>query len=75
MLKGLEEWLDGWIAKGWRTAGKKPVKNEDLWRELDELRKKHELSYHWVRGHNEHPENERCDRMAVAAREALVMGL
>ena len=75
VLKGLEEWLDGWIAKGWRTAGKKPVKNEDLWRELDELRKKHELSYHWVRGHNEHPENERCDRMAVAAREALVMGL
>lgn len=72
VLKGLDEWLEGWIRKGWKTAGKKPVKNEDLWRELDELRKKHELSYHWIRGHNEHPENERADRMAVAAREALV---
>jgi len=71
VLNGLERWLDQWIARGWRTAGKKPVKNEDLWRRLDELRRVHQLSFHWVRGHNQHPENERCDALAVAAREAL----
>ena len=72
VLKGLNEWMTGWKAKGWKTADKKPVKNQDLWQMLDELRSKHDLSYHWVRGHNEHPENERCDQLAVAAREALV---
>lgn len=75
VLKGLREWLDQWIKRGWRTAGKQAVKNQDLWERLDALRKTHDLSFHWVRGHNEHPENERCDRMAVAAREALVEGL
>ncbi|MEO1128318.1 MAG: ribonuclease HI [Planctomycetota bacterium] len=74
VLKGLEEWLDGWIRKGWKTAAKKPVKNEDLWRTLDGLRKAHELRFHWIRGHNEHPENERCDQLAVEARERLVAG-
>jgi ribonuclease HI len=74
VLKGLEEWLDGWIRKGWKTAAKKPVKNEDLWRTLDDLRKAHELRFHWIRGHNEHPENERCDQLAVEARERLVAG-
>lgn len=72
VLKGLREWMDQWIKRGWRTASKQPVKNQDLWERLDTLRKKHTLSFHWIRGHNEHPENERCDRMAVAAREALV---
>ncbi len=72
VLKGLEEWLDNWIKRGWRTSDKKPVKNEDLWRILDDLRKRHMLRFHWIRGHSEHPENERCDRMAVEAREALV---
>lgn len=72
VLHGLEEWLDQWKARGWRTAAKKPVKNEDLWRTLDELRAQHTLRFHWIRGHNEHPENERCDALAVAAREALV---
>jgi ribonuclease HI len=48
------------------------VKNEDLWRLLDDLRTSHILRFHWIRGHSEHPENERCDQMAVAAREALV---
>lgn len=74
VLKGLREWMDQWIKRGWRTASKQPVKNQDLWERLDALRKQHDLSFHWVRGHNEHPENERCDRMAVAAREALVEG-
>ncbi|RMH28407.1 MAG: ribonuclease HI [Planctomycetota bacterium] len=72
VLKGLEEWLDQWKRRGWRTASKQPVKNEDLWRRLDELRGRHTLRYHWVRGHDDHPENERCDELAVAARQALV---
>ncbi len=72
VLNGLKDWLPGWKAKGWKTAGKKPVKNVDLWKELDALASGHEVKFHWIRGHNEHPENERCDRLAVAAREALV---
>jgi ribonuclease HI len=72
VLDGLKEWLPGWKAKGWKTAGKKPVKNVDLWKELDALASGHEVKFHWIRGHNEHPENERCDQLAVAAREALV---
>lgn len=69
VLDGLASWLDQWIRRGWKTAAKKPVKNEDLWRALDDLRNVHGLSFHWVRGHNEHPENERCDALAVAARD------
>jgi len=69
VLNGLDAWLDQWKRRGWKTAAKKPVKNEDLWRLLDDLRSVHDLSYHWVRGHNEHPENERCDELAVAARD------
>ncbi len=72
VLNGLKEWLPGWKAKGWKTASKQPVKNVDLWKELDALASGHEVKFHWIRGHNEHPENERCDRLAVAAREALV---
>jgi ribonuclease HI len=71
VLKGLKEWLKGWKAKGWRTAAKKPVKNADLWKVLDELASGHEVRHHWVRGHSGHPENERCDQLAVAAIEAL----
>lgn len=71
VLKGLKEWIKGWKAKGWKTSGKQPVKNRELWERLDELASKHEVRFHWIRGHNEHPENERADRMAVAAREAI----
>lgn len=71
VLQGLSEWMDGWIAKGWRTASKQPVKNQDLWKRLDDLRKAHDLSFHWIEGHTGHPENERCDELAVAARDAL----
>lgn len=69
VLKGLESWLDAWIKRGWKTASKQPVKNEDLWRRLDELRKKHRLTFHWVKGHAGHPINERCDEMAVFERD------
>jgi ribonuclease HI len=56
--------MPAWKARGWRTAGKQAVKNEDLWRELDALAQQHRLSWHWVKGHAGHPENERADRLA-----------
>lgn len=65
--QGVTEWLTGWKAKGWKTASKKPVKNQDLWQELDELLQKHEITFHWVKGHAGHPENERADSLATAA--------
>jgi ribonuclease HI len=74
VLKGLREWLPQWKERGWKTASRKPVKNQDLWEQLDALLQQYELRFHWIRGHNEHPENERADRLAVAAREALVSG-
>jgi len=72
VLDGLREWLKSWKARGWKTADKKPVKNQDLWMRLDELAAAHDVKFHWIRGHNEHPENERCDELAVRAREELV---
>lgn len=62
--KGMTEWLRGWKARGWKTADKKPVKNDDLWKALDEAASRHQVSWHWVRGHNGHPENERADELA-----------
>jgi len=64
---GLEKWIHGWKKRGWKTADKKPVKNKALWIELDELSQKHEISLHWVKGHNGHPENERADALATGA--------
>ena len=68
VINGLKEWVAGWKRQGW-TRGKKrePVQNVDLWKTLDELRNQHTVRLHWVRGHNDHPENERCDKLAVAA--------
>jgi ribonuclease HI len=62
--KGITEWIHGWKKRGWKTAGRDPVKNEDLWRALDELAACHRLEWHWVRGHAGHPENERADALA-----------
>ena len=64
VLKGISEWLPGWKRKGWVTADKKPVKNVDLWKQLEELNALHEVEWKWVRGHAGHPENERADRLA-----------
>lgn len=61
---GISEWIRGWKRRGWRTAAGKPVKNEDLWRRLDELAAVHDVRWHWVRGHAGHPENERADALA-----------
>jgi ribonuclease HI len=72
VLKGLEQWLEAWKRRGWMTASKKPVKNEDLWRILDELASSHEINFHWIRGHTGHPENERCDELAVEAYRRLI---
>ena len=58
--------------RGWKTADKKPVKNVELWKTLDELAQKHDVRMHWIRGHQGHPENERADSLAVKAREDLV---
>ncbi len=64
---GITQWMRNWKARGWRTADKKPVKNEDLWRRLDEARTRHEVVWHWVRGHADDPLNHRVDALAVAA--------
>jgi ribonuclease HI len=64
---GITKWLHNWKARGWRTADKKPVKNEDLWRRLDDARNRHQVVWHWVRGHADDPLNHRVDALAVAA--------
>jgi ribonuclease HI len=62
--KGISSWIHAWKRKGWKTADRKPVKNEDLWKELDAMAARHEVEWHWVRGHAGHPENERADALA-----------
>lgn len=62
--KGISEWIHSWKRKGWKTADKKDVKNADLWRALDALAQRHEVEWHWVRGHAGHAENERADALA-----------
>jgi ribonuclease HI len=61
---GIQSWIHGWKRNGWKTAERKPVKNEALWRELDALAALHRIRWHWVKGHNGHPENERADALA-----------
>jgi ribonuclease HI len=61
---GITTWLDNWKRKGWKTAARKPVKNADLWRALDAENQRHQVRWHWVRGHTGHPENERADQLA-----------
>lgn len=62
--KGISEWVRGWKRRGWRTADRKPVKNQDLWQRLDELNGVHAVEWRWVKGHAGHPENERADALA-----------
>jgi ribonuclease HI len=70
--KGITEWMDNWKKRGWKTANKKPVKNMDLWRELDEETKRHEIEWHWIRGHAGHIENELADELANKAIDELL---
>jgi ribonuclease HI len=72
--KGISEWLRDWKRRGWKTADKKPVKNKELWEELDRLQAQHRVSWHWVRGHAGHPENERADQLANLGVESLSRG-
>jgi len=64
VMKGITEWIKGWKARGWKTASKEPVKNVDLWQVLDAECARHELKWHWVKGHAGHVENERADALA-----------
>ena len=64
VLKGINEWLPNWKKRGWLTSGKKPVKNEDLWKSLDSLKNVHNIEWHWVKGHSGHLENELVDQLA-----------
>ncbi len=68
VMDGISGWIHGWKKNGWKTADKKPVKNADLWQELDEAVKRHKVEWTWVKGHAGHPENERADELA---REAM----
>jgi ribonuclease HI len=67
LRNGMLQWMARWKRNGWRTADRKPVKNVDLWQRLDAAARRHELTWHWVRGHDGHPENERCDALANEA--------
>ncbi len=70
--QGITAWIANWKQRGWKTAGRKPVKNVDLWRALDAEAARHQVRWHWVRGHSGHPENERADRLANAAIDRLL---
>ena len=63
---GITKWIHGWKKRGWKTADKKPVKNVDLWQRLEAALEPHQVDWHWVRGHDGHPENERADALARA---------
>lgn len=71
VCKGMTEWIHGWRKKGWKNSKKEEVANRDLWERLLELCRKHQVTWHWVRGHAGHPENERCDELA---RQAIANG-
>jgi ribonuclease HI len=71
VIKGITEWLPSWKARGWRTADRKPVKNQDLWERLDQLAGQHTLRWQWVKGHSGDPGNERVDELANLAIDAM----
>jgi len=70
LKKGMTEWIDGWIRRGWVNSQKKPVANRDLWEKLLKLNEIHQIEWNWVRGHDGHAENERCDELARNAIKA-----
>jgi ribonuclease HI len=74
VMLGIEQWLPRWIENGWRTADKKPVKNQDLWQRLAEVAAPHRVHWRWTRGHSGHAENERVDDLARAAAQAMKEG-
>lgn len=70
--QGITEWIANWKKKDWRTAAGKPVKNKDLWQALEEEVKRHEVHWHWIKGHSGHPENEQADELARNAIAAMI---
>lgn len=72
LRQGMMSWLKQWKKKGWRNSKNEPVKNADLWAQLDELAQRHKITWHWVKGHSGHPENERVDALANQAIEELM---
>jgi ribonuclease HI len=72
VIKGITEWLPAWKARGWRTADRKPVKNQDLWEKLDQLAGQHSITWQWVKGHSGDPGNERVDALANLAIDAML---
>ena len=62
-----QHWVDSWLKKGWKRGKNEPVKNVDLWKRLLTAREKHSVTFHWVKGHDGHPQNERCDELATTA--------
>ncbi len=72
---GITQWLPAWRARGWKTADRKPVKNQDLWEALAAQAERHEVTWHWVKGHAGHPENERADALANVGVDAVLEGL
>ena len=75
LKKGITEWIGNWKKRGWKTAQKKPVKNEDLWRRLDAQNARHEIEWHWVRGHDNHKENSIVDALARKAVKKYIRNL
>ena len=71
---GVTEWMAGWKRRGWKTAAKKPVKNQDLWQKIDAALAQHTVNWKWVKGHAEHADNNRCDDLARGAAEAIQAG-
>jgi ribonuclease HI len=74
MIQGITEWVKNWKRRNWLTADKKPVKNKELWQELDEMASKHTVTWEWIRGHAGHPENEECDLLANVLMDRLEGG-
>ncbi len=71
LRNGITQWIHGWKARGWKTADKKPVKNQELWQELDEQNARHRTKWHWTKGHASHADNNRADELASAAARAI----
>jgi ribonuclease HI len=72
VMKGIQEWMQDWKRRGWKTAARKPVKNVDLWQRLDQATREHDIEWTWVRGHTGHPENEQADALANKAIDELL---
>ena len=73
VMNGITDWIDNWKKRGWKTAAKKPVKNEDLWRRLDDVSQQHDINWQWVKGHSGHRENELVDALANQGLDELLL--